>query len=349
MTVTSGNFYLNLEQMTGNAQYILDYFSTRGWTKNSICGMLGNMQRESTINPGVWENLDYGNTNGGLGLVQWTPATNLINWCTDSGKAYLSIVSQCERIIYELNNGLQWIATTDYPMSFTEFTASNDTPENLASAFCMNYERAGVVAESERRANARYWFTVLDGGGYVPRLTAPSTGDLRWIQVDSGGYNACIYGSDGPPSVLPNCTGYVHGRWMELADVTLDNLGLPFGNAGTYYDNCDSSLQKGSTPQLGACAVFQNGGAGHVSIVEEISSNGDIVTSNSAWGGQYFFTMTLLASNNYYDSSGGGTCVGFIYHPHIVPPPGPTKKRKSGYKWMMWSNRQRRKRSRIYG
>lgn len=34
--------------------------------------MLGNMQQESGINPGIWEVLP--NANFGYGLVQWTPA-----------------------------------------------------------------------------------------------------------------------------------------------------------------------------------------------------------------------------------------------------------------------------------
>lgn len=53
MGVTSGNFYLNMPQMTENAKHIMSYLLDKGWTKNAICGMLGNMQTESTINPGI--------------------------------------------------------------------------------------------------------------------------------------------------------------------------------------------------------------------------------------------------------------------------------------------------------
>ena len=66
---------------------------------------------------------------------------------------------------------------------------------------------------------------------YVPRLSAPSYTDKRWIQVESGGFNQCIYGYYGGPSVLPNCTGYVHGRVMELRGVNTDDSGLSFGHA----------------------------------------------------------------------------------------------------------------------
>lgn len=38
MAVISSNAYLTVAQMTGNAQYILNYLMARGWTKEvSMC------------------------------------------------------------------------------------------------------------------------------------------------------------------------------------------------------------------------------------------------------------------------------------------------------------------------
>ena len=42
---------LTMTQMQVNAQYIYSSLSANGWTLNAICGMLGNMQSESSINP----------------------------------------------------------------------------------------------------------------------------------------------------------------------------------------------------------------------------------------------------------------------------------------------------------
>lgn len=42
---------LNMAQMTINAIYLNNSLQSQGWTLNAICGMLGNMQSESTINP----------------------------------------------------------------------------------------------------------------------------------------------------------------------------------------------------------------------------------------------------------------------------------------------------------
>ena len=155
------NNYLSLSEMQINATYIYKYFYSLGWTLNAISGMLGNMQRESTINSGLWQNRDEGNTSLGLGLVQWTPATNLINWANTKGLDYLKISTQCAKIYDEYLNGGQYYETSDYPLSFSEFAISKESPEYLASVFLKNYERAGVEAESERKENARYWYNYL--------------------------------------------------------------------------------------------------------------------------------------------------------------------------------------------
>lgn len=175
MAETSSNAYLSEygEAMTGNAEIIWSNRNLLGWTKNATCGMLGNMQVESTINPGIWQSLNWGNMSGGFGLVQWTPATNYINWAGSQGwttwEVYGRIVPQMARIDYEIANGLQWIPTSEYPLSFREFSQSDQSPEYLASAFLKNYERAGVEAENIRRQHARHWFDTLEGGGVIPR------------------------------------------------------------------------------------------------------------------------------------------------------------------------------------
>ena len=105
MALISSNEYLSVSEMTDNAKYIYTFFKNLGWTANAICGMLGNMQRESTLNPGVWQSLDYENYNGGFGLVQWTPATNLTNWASQRGLDRDSIETQCLKIQDEYNTG----------------------------------------------------------------------------------------------------------------------------------------------------------------------------------------------------------------------------------------------------
>lgn len=170
MAWTIGNYYLNEAQMQGNAQRVYIFLSARGWRLNAIAGILGNMESESTINPGIWQSLNEGNYSGGFGLVQWTPATNYTNWASANGYDISDPDGQLLWIDTQTVPTGQWIATSDYDISFDSFKTGAQSPEYLASAFLKNFERAGVEVESERRAQARKWYNYLEqyaGGAQI--------------------------------------------------------------------------------------------------------------------------------------------------------------------------------------
>lgn len=163
---------------------------------------------------------------------------------------------------------------------------------------------------------------------YTPRTSAPSSGDPRWTKIGYGGCNAQILGSPSAwsGSVLANCTGYVHGRWMELGGVTSE-YDLSSGNANTYWGHADG-YERGQEPRLGAVLCLGGGGYGHVAIVEEIFDNGDIMVSESNYGRAVFEYVRRYKSTGYKRSGGTvGGFQGFIYHPNIAPPtpPAPPK------------------------
>ena len=64
MALIISNMYLERSQMRDNAQYIADYLIANGWTQNAVAGILGNIERESTMNPGLWHDLRYWNMSG---------------------------------------------------------------------------------------------------------------------------------------------------------------------------------------------------------------------------------------------------------------------------------------------
>ena len=157
MAVISSNAYLTVAQMTGNAQYILNYLMARGWSKEAVCAMLGNMQSESTINPGIWQGLDSSRVDLGYGLVQWTPSTKYTSWATGRGYAIGDIDGQLERIIYEKDNSIQWQKVTT-TMTFAQFSTSTASVETLAELFELNYEQHAGSAQPARKTQARYWY-----------------------------------------------------------------------------------------------------------------------------------------------------------------------------------------------
>lgn len=156
---------------------------------------------------------------------------------------------------------------------------------------------------------------------YTPRTTPPDPYDLRWISDDAqyGGYNRCIVINTATGSVLPNCTGYVHGRWMEVSGE--NTCPLSVSNAANYWGYTADGMPRGSEPQLGAVICFStNGGGqpGHVAIVEEIIDADTIVTSDSNYGAEYFVMRTRYRSIGWNWYAGSDlTFQGFIYNPNI--------------------------------
>lgn len=197
-TGTYGKYYGNQftssqpltgEEMYANANYIYKVLTEKGWSKNAICAMLGNMQAESSINPGRWQSDDVGNTSLGYGLVQWTPATKYFAWIESSDYNNLSTINaktkdpsdmdvNLSRILYEVENGIQWIPTSNHHYTFKEFTTSDKSVVELAKAFLLNYERPADQSESVqayRASNAEQWYSVVTGQVEQPETPVTQT------------------------------------------------------------------------------------------------------------------------------------------------------------------------------
>lgn len=144
---------------------------------------------------------------------------------------------------------------------------------------------------------------------FTPRLTAPSATDPNWIGVGFGGRNHALVINKSTGSVLPNCTGYVHGRWLELGE---DESRLCLNNAWVYWSYKDG-FKRGQTPKLGAICVWSAPGkAGHVAVVEQISQAGIPTMSQSNYSGTRFYTKTV----DPHKWPSGYTFLGYIYPDH---------------------------------
>lgn len=162
----SGNFRLNDEQMEQNARAIYKYLRYRGWSKNAICGMLGNFQIESRCNPGAWG--DYGTPDPAtrvFGLAQWKYGSKYIDyWATPHGYADYDLKGQLECLDANTREKLwgQYSGEDPYrSLSFAAYKTSTATPDYLARAFLYNYEKASRSTENDRARNAMAWANKL--------------------------------------------------------------------------------------------------------------------------------------------------------------------------------------------
>lgn len=189
---TIGNYYLSEIQMQGNVLEVYLFLSARGWTTNAIAAMCGNMQSESHINPGIWQDLIEWNYSGGFGLVQWTPATNYTEWALSYGYSITDPTGQLVWIDTITASVGQWRESIGYPFSWDGFRTSTEDPEYLASAFLYNFERPDCpeTTEADRRSQAHRWYDFLnqyaDGGQKIEDA-------VRWAvniaDDDSHGYD----------------------------------------------------------------------------------------------------------------------------------------------------------------
>ena len=189
------NLALNDDEVFNNMRCVYGFFKcldqiedlnplwkskTAKWTDGAIAGMIGNMQDESGMNPNRWEGGEVGNTSRGYGLVQWTPATEILLPLKNMDPVYNGGYSnlwdeamnedpsvlgnaECIQIFSEYCQGTQWGTSA---MGF--LNASNDSWEEWATSekfnsregagqaalvFQANYERPAIL-HPERAQNA---------------------------------------------------------------------------------------------------------------------------------------------------------------------------------------------------
>lgn len=190
--------YLTEAEKQNNADIIIAYYRSRGYPDEVIAGLLGNMERESTLSPILNER---GGT--GYGLVQWTPKQVLIDHAT-----YLNLLpyengdNQLKIIIEEMIGSFdirEWFSTATYINRYSSSGSTLDmigltgeqflnntynwTPEKLAVAFMVCYERPSldplINAYRQREENARKWYIYM--GGTPPTPTIGKKSKFPWV------------------------------------------------------------------------------------------------------------------------------------------------------------------------
>ena len=170
-------------------------YANYGWSINAICAVLGNMQRESYLNPAQTQGgYSTESLNGGYGLCMWTPARKIKNWLQENNHSLYSGYWQ----VYAMNdpnfpsaNDPQYTPTNLFPLSYDQFKHSGETVAYLTEAFMRNYEKAGVEALQERIEYAEAWYEYLMGEppSPTPTPTPPTPPDPPSpVNPDPSGY-----------------------------------------------------------------------------------------------------------------------------------------------------------------
>lgn len=231
-----------------NATKVYNYFNNLGWSLSAICGMIGNMMHESTINPAFIEathrsslpnaaaNLSdvpnsvmlsfYGSSGYGIGMVQWdgytstTPAgQKLVSFAQRYSMVWYDGDTQTFRIRREQETDIQWTTRTYYGITWTwnNYPTNTRTPEESAHIWRRCYEVA-AAGDQESADNARWFYDYFQGGPVPP---PPPTGD--WISGDEFADLALAYDPDVTGQQIPysqlDCYGFVQKVWRDIPAV----------------------------------------------------------------------------------------------------------------------------------
>lgn len=161
----------NTQQIITNTWAFYEYFKEK-MTKEAMAGVLGNMRRESYLNPGQQELGKSGNVQYGYGLIQWTPSTSLTSYVTGSwydGNVQCGLIEREGNLDASLG-GARWIKTAEYSYTWQEFCQLTDVAE-ATKAYLFERERAGVSALEQRLAYANEEYEIL---GDTPPTPTPT-------------------------------------------------------------------------------------------------------------------------------------------------------------------------------
>lgn len=154
----------NKSSIEKKAKAIFDFFTSAGLTDAAACGILGNIEQESTFN--VY--CATGKYRGMYQLSIYDRFKNATNWCNENGYLVYSIEGQCRFVLQELLDTRSRKAQFEHYTGYTKTSFTKLTnPEQAAYVFCAGYEgcisggsgRNATWQElSKRKRYARKWY-----------------------------------------------------------------------------------------------------------------------------------------------------------------------------------------------
>ncbi len=141
---------LSLSAQESNATEIYNYCMNDGFTIQATCALLGNIQRESSLNPGKkqGENLAWG-------LIQWDPHTVLTDWASENGYNWWDGAAQM--IFITGDDVVHWHEKPQFPYSYEDFKQMTDI-DLATEVYKENRERNSLQDLDLRQTYAWNWY-----------------------------------------------------------------------------------------------------------------------------------------------------------------------------------------------
>ena len=182
---------------TNNELTIFDYLTgPMGLNVAAACGILANIQAESSFDPAAYNPTDGKGTSSegpSYGICQWHDVngkggryTQLMNWCKNNGYDYTSLIGQLNYLNYELNSG--------YRISVLDYLQSNSVQNDAEGAYNAGFRWC-------------YYFEIPDNLDIVSGIRGNNAKNYYWPK-----YSAV-------PAASPSITqlSYIGGKTITLS------------------------------------------------------------------------------------------------------------------------------------
>lgn len=134
-----------------NVDQVYAYLRDQGFTHEGACGIMGNIQQESSFNP-------LNTTGNFFGLVQWGydgRRQALQAFCTTNGLDYNTIAGQMSYLMYELTDSSNPGSIGKRSTLMSILQSTNDV-QKAAEVFCVGVERC-VGGDDPYHYKSEYW------------------------------------------------------------------------------------------------------------------------------------------------------------------------------------------------
>lgn len=290
---------------SSNETKIYAYLTSKmGLNKAAACGVLANIQHESSFNPNA-----SGDGGTSYGICQWhnTRYTNLRNYCSRNNLSYTEIHGQLEYLNYELNN-----SPGDTGNVLSALRSIPDTAQGAYDAgvkWCRLFERpANVDAESAKRGNLAkntYWSAYSSQVASSASASIENKGSKIVAEAKKHIGVKYVWGGESPSGF--DCSGFVYyvyktainyswGRtnaytqWKNYGTV-VDRNSLRAGDLLFFKDTYSSS----NSPNITHVGIATGNGT------EFIQASGSAVNTsslgNSYWNSHFYQAKRLLDSS----------------------------------------------------
>ncbi len=131
---------VNYVEGSSNKETVCNVLNTSNFSKNGIIALMVNAQAESSFNPTA-----VGDSGDSYGLFQWHKTRKEALFRMFPGE-HMKIDNQIKFLIYELEN--------EYYNLFKSLLTNNETAQNLANKFCVEFERPyDTITTCRNRSN----------------------------------------------------------------------------------------------------------------------------------------------------------------------------------------------------